>query len=63
MKNRRIYRLYRIGSVLLQHGLDELIPKRFRPWYFRFLRTCIFWLHNQHKGESQGRRLRLALET
>jgi ubiquinone biosynthesis protein len=43
--------------------LDELIPKRFRPWYFRFLRTCIFWLHNQHKGESQGRRLRLALET
>jgi ubiquinone biosynthesis protein len=63
MKIRRIYRLYRIGSVLLQHGLDELIPKRFRPWYFRLWRTCIFWLRNKHKGKSEGRRLRLALET
>ncbi|MFC4700793.1 ubiquinone biosynthesis regulatory protein kinase UbiB [Glaciecola siphonariae] len=59
----KIGRIYRIGSVLLQHGLDELIPKRFRPWYFRMMRRCIFWLPNQHKGETKGRRLRLALET
>ncbi|WP_395340387.1 ubiquinone biosynthesis regulatory protein kinase UbiB [Ningiella sp. W23] len=59
----KIGRIYRIGSVLLEHGLDELIPKRLRPWYFRYLRKCVFWLPNKHKGESQGRRLRLALET
>nr|WP_136252732.1 ubiquinone biosynthesis regulatory protein kinase UbiB [Ningiella ruwaisensis] len=59
----KIARMYRIGAVLLEHGLDELIPKRFRPWYFRWWRKCIFWLPNKHKHESQGRRLRLALET
>lgn len=59
----KIGRIYRIVSVLLEHGLDELIPKRFRPWYFRTLRRCIFWLPNKHKGETEGRRLRLALET
>lgn len=59
----KIGRIYRIASVLLEHGLDELIPKRFRPWYFRTLRRCIFWLPNKHKGETEGRRLRLALET
>jgi ubiquinone biosynthesis protein len=59
----KIRRIYRIGSVVLQHGLDELIPKRFRPWYFRIMRNCMFWLPNRHKGETQGRRLRLALET
>ena len=58
----RIKRFYHIGKVLLQHGLDELIPKRFRPWYVGLLRKCIFWLPNQHKSETQGRRLRLALE-
>lgn len=58
----KIGRMYRIGSVLLEHGLDELIPKRFRPWYFRAWRKCLFWLPNKHKSESQGRRLRLALE-
>lgn len=59
MKFRRVYR---IGSILLEHGLDELIPKRFRPWYFRLWRKSAFWLANKHKDESPGRRLRLALE-
>jgi ubiquinone biosynthesis protein len=59
MKFRRVYR---IGSILLEHGLDELIPKRFRPWYFRLWRNSAFWLANKHKDESPGRRLRLALE-
>jgi ubiquinone biosynthesis protein len=58
----KLRRIYRIGSVLLEHGLDELIPKRFRPWYFRWWRKTAFWLPNKHKGESAGRRLRLALE-
>jgi ubiquinone biosynthesis protein len=59
MKFRRVYR---IGSILLEHGLDDLIPKRFRPWYFRLWRNSAFWLANKHKDESPGRRLRLALE-
>ena len=59
----RIGRFYHIGKVLLEHGLDELIPSRFRPWYIRFARSCLFWLPNKHKHESEGRRLRLALET
>ncbi len=59
----QIKRFYLIGKVLLQHGLDELIPARFKPWYVRFARRCIFWLPNKHKSESEGRRLRLALET
>ncbi len=58
----KVARFYRIGSVLLQHGLDEIIPKRFRPRYFRVLRKLIFWLPNKHKGEHPGKRLRLALQ-
>ncbi|MGB3724636.1 MAG: ubiquinone biosynthesis regulatory protein kinase UbiB [Glaciecola sp.] len=55
-------RFARIGQVLLNHGLDELIPKRFRPWYFRWARKSLFWWPNKHKEESEGRRLRLALQ-
>ena len=56
-------RFIRIGGVLLTHGLDDLIPKRFRPWYFRWCRNALFWWPNKHKNESEGRRLRLALLT
>lgn len=59
----QIRRFYHIGKVLLQHGLDEIIPARFKPWYVRIARRCVFWLPNKHKSESEGRRLRLALET
>lgn len=51
-----------IGGVLLTHGLDDLIPKRFRPWYFRMARNCLFWWPNKHKDTSEGKRLRLALQ-
>lgn len=59
----QIRRFYHIGKVVLQHGLDELIPARFKPWYVRFARKCVFWLPNKHQHESEGKRLRLALET
>ncbi len=55
-------RFLQIGGVLLNHGLDDLIPKRFRPWYFRWSRKMLFWWPNKHKGESEGKRLRLALQ-
>ncbi len=59
----KLRRFYKIGAVLLSHGLDELIPKRFRPWYFRWARKCVFWLPNKHAHDTHGRRLRLALES
>lgn len=55
-------RFLHIGGVLLTHGLDDLIPKRFRPWYFRMARNCLFWWPNKHKQETEGKRLRLALQ-
>lgn len=58
----RLTRFYRIGAVLLQYGLDEMIPKRFRPRYFRMLRHLVFWLPNKHKDKHVGKRLRLALQ-
>ncbi|MEM0910530.1 MAG: ubiquinone biosynthesis regulatory protein kinase UbiB [Pseudomonadota bacterium] len=58
----KLARFYRIGSVLLHYGLDEMIPKRFRPRYYRMLRHLVFWLPNQHKDKHMGTRLRLALE-
>ena len=58
----RILRLYHINKVLLEHGLDELIPGRWLPWYVRFLRHCIFWIPNRHKDKSAGARIMLALQ-
>ena len=58
----KIARLYRIASVLLNYGLDEMIPKRFRPRYFRLMRRCFFWLPNRHKDKSPALRLRLAFQ-
>jgi ubiquinone biosynthesis protein len=49
--------------VLLQHGLDELIPAKWLPWYAKLGRYGFFWLRNQHPEKSQGTRIRLALQT
>jgi len=58
----RIVRLYRINKVLLEHGLDELIPAKWLPWYARAMRHTIFWVRNKHKGKSAGERITLALQ-
>ena len=59
----RIFRLYQINKVLLQHGLDELIPDRWMPWYARAMRRCIFWINNQYKDKTAGQRITLALQS
>jgi ubiquinone biosynthesis protein len=59
----RALRLYQINKVLLQHGLDELIPAKWLPWYAKLGRYGFFWLRNQHPQTSQGERIRLALQT
>lgn len=59
----RILRFYQINKVLLQHGLDELIPSKWLPWYAKLGRVGFFWLRNKHPDKSQGVRVRLALQT
>ena len=48
---------------MLQHGLDELIPSKWLPWYAKLGRFGFFWLRNKHPDKSQGTRVRLALQT
>ena len=59
----RILRFYQINKVMLQHGLDELIPSKWLPWYAKLGRVGFFWLRNKHPDKSQGTRVRLALQT
>ncbi|GAB5381902.1 MAG: ubiquinone biosynthesis regulatory protein kinase UbiB [Aliiglaciecola sp.] len=59
----RALRLYKINKVMLQHGLDELIPDKWLPWYAKVGRKCQFWLRNKHPDKSLGSRIRLALQT
>lgn len=59
----RALRLYKINKVMLQHGLDELIPDKWLPWYAKLGRICQFWLRNQHPDKPIGARIRLALQT
>ena len=59
----RSVRLYKITKILLQYGIDELIPAKWKPWYFRLLRGCLFWIRNKHKDSSGALRLRLTLQT
>ncbi|RLV61359.1 ubiquinone biosynthesis regulatory protein kinase UbiB [Parashewanella curva] len=56
-----IRRGYHIIKVLLQFGLDELLPKKLKPWYFKLLRSSFFWIRNKHKSLSGGERFRLAM--
>lgn len=58
-----ITRFYQIIKTLLQHGLDELIPVQWRPWWLKPLRLVLFWLRNRHPEQSPGVRLRLALQS
>ena len=62
MRIREVRRLYHIGAVLLQHGLDELLPRAWQPWPVRLCRHSLFWLRNRHRQAPRGQRLRLAFE-
>ena len=56
-------RFYTIGSELLRHSLDELVPRQWQPWPVRLLRRSLFWLRNRYPTQSRGQRLRHAFET
>lgn len=56
-------RLYRIVKTFFNFGLDELLPKKALPWYFKLARLSVFWLRNKHKDKPVALRFRLAIES
>ena len=56
-----IRRGYFVLKTFLQFGLDELLPAKLKPWYFKVLRSSLFWIRNKHKDVSGGERFRLAM--
>ena len=56
-----IRRGYFVLKTFLQFGLDELLPAKLKPWYFKVLRSSFFWICNKHKDVSGGERFRLAM--
>jgi ubiquinone biosynthesis protein len=59
----RILRFYTIQKTLLEHGLEELIPAKWWPWYMQLGRVSAFWLRNRYPDKLRGERLRLALQS
>lgn len=62
MTPKEFKRLYRIISILLEQGIDELVPARYQPWPGRLARRSLFWLKNKRQGLNRGARIRLAFE-
>ena len=62
MTPKEFKRLYRIITILLEQGIDELVPARYQPWPGRLARRSLFWLKNKQQGLSRGARIRLAFE-
>ncbi|AQS38198.1 2-octaprenylphenol hydroxylase [Shewanella psychrophila] len=62
MTLKSIRRAYQVIKITLHYGLDELIPSKMTPWYFKLLRNCLFWIRNQHKNKVGGERLKLAMQ-
>ncbi len=54
---------YFVIKTFLQYGLDELLPSKHKPWYFKVFRLVFFWLQNQHKDLSGSERFRMAMVT
>lgn len=62
MTPKEFKRLYRIVAILLEQGIDELVPAQYQPWPGRLARRSLFWLKNRQQGKSRGMRIRLAFE-
>ncbi|MGY3925192.1 ubiquinone biosynthesis regulatory protein kinase UbiB [Aeromonas jandaei] len=62
MTPKEFKRLYRIITILLERGIDELVPARYQPWPGRLARRSLFWLKNRQPDLSRGARIRLAFE-
>ncbi|BAC24266.1 yigR [Wigglesworthia glossinidia endosymbiont of Glossina brevipalpis] len=56
----KIARAYIIIKIILNYGLDEIIPKKY--FIFHFFRKIIFWIPNKNKNIEFSKRLILAIE-
>ena len=57
-----IRRGYHVIKTLLQYGLDDVLPPKMTPWYFKLARNSLFWIRNKHKQKPGGERLKLAMQ-
>ncbi|MFT7682687.1 MAG: ubiquinone biosynthesis protein [Moritella dasanensis] len=55
-------RFYHIQKIVLEYGLDELLPTQLKPLSARLARKSIFWIKNQHADKSSAERVKLALQ-
>ena len=55
-------RFYHIQKIVLEYGLDELLPTQLKPLSARLARKSIFWIKNQHSDKSSAERVKLALQ-
>ncbi|MFT5806103.1 MAG: ubiquinone biosynthesis protein [Moritella dasanensis] len=55
-------RFYHIQKIVLEYGLDELLPTQLKPLSARLARKSIFWIKNQHADKSSAERAKLALQ-
>ncbi|MDX2320687.1 MAG: ubiquinone biosynthesis regulatory protein kinase UbiB [Moritella sp.] len=55
-------RFYHIQKIVLEYGIDELLPTQLQPLSARLLRKSIFWIKNQHVDKSPAERIKLALQ-
>ena len=55
-------RFYYIQKVVLEYGLDELLPTQLKPLSARLCRKSIFWIKNKHTDKSPAERIKLALQ-
>jgi ubiquinone biosynthesis protein len=62
MTTASIRRGYHVIKTILHFGLDDLIPRHKKPWYFSILRNSLFWIRNKHKNKSPAERLKLAMQ-
>jgi ubiquinone biosynthesis protein len=62
MTTASIRRGYHVIKTILHFGLDDLIPRHKKPWYFSILRNSLFWIRNKHKHKSPAERLKLAMQ-
>jgi ubiquinone biosynthesis protein len=62
MTTASIRRGYHVIKTILHFGLDDLIPRHKKPWYFSILRNGLFWIRNKHKNKSPAERLKLAMQ-
>ena len=57
-------RLYKIVKTFLQFGLDELVPKKYLPWYVKIVaRFIILACETSIEDKTKAQRVRLAIES